>query len=219
MLGSPADEPRWACKRLPPFRSMKAADRYTAVFDRYLDELAARGVHVVETEIDRVPLADGQRRALLRPAGPRTATRSRSRSWPAVATSRPCSVRSSTPRSTVVDARVGLDAQLSNWAVCDGRLTYFDVTTPMLCTAEGRWELDTEVFLAELPWLLRAPVRRLVLPGIIRRYHAPPHGRPRSRRQSDQGATRVVDPDRPRGSRRAARSAADRGRGASRLSQ
>ena len=71
----------------------------------------------------------------------------------------------------VVDDRVGLDAQLSNWAMRDGRLTYFDVTSPMLRTAEGFSELDVEVFLASLPWPLRAPVRRFVLPGILHRYH------------------------------------------------
>ena len=68
---------------------------------------------------------------------------------------------------------VGLDAQLSNWAVVDGRLRYFDVTTPLLRGADGRPELDTGLFLASLPWLLRAPVRRFVLPDIIQRYHTP----------------------------------------------
>ena len=33
--------------------------------------------------------------------------------------------------------------------------------------------LDTGIFLASLPWLLRAPVRRFVLPGILERYHQP----------------------------------------------
>jgi hypothetical protein len=172
VLGSPADEPRWACKRLPPFRSMKAADRYTAVFDRYLDELAARGVHVVETEIDRVSLADG--RVAFYCVQPVLAPDALAITIVAGGGDAPALLGEIVDAALkVVDARVGLDAQLSNWAVCDGRLTYFDVTTPMLCTAEGRWEIDTEVFLAELPWLLRAPVRRVVLPGIIRRYHAP----------------------------------------------
>jgi hypothetical protein len=73
----------------------------------------------------------------------------------------------------VVDERVGLDAQLSNWAVSDGRLTYFDVTTPLLRRADGSEALDTGVFLASLPWMLRAPVRRFVLADIMERYHDP----------------------------------------------
>jgi hypothetical protein len=73
----------------------------------------------------------------------------------------------------VVDDRVGLDAQLSNWAMVDGQLAYFDVTTPLLRRADGGEVLDTGIFLASLPWLLRAPVRRFVLPGILERYHQP----------------------------------------------
>jgi hypothetical protein len=71
----------------------------------------------------------------------------------------------------VVDPLVGLDAQLSNWAWIDGRAVYFDVTTPLLRRPDGSTELDTGVFLASLPWALRSPVRRFVLPGILARYH------------------------------------------------
>ncbi len=73
----------------------------------------------------------------------------------------------------VVDQRVGLDAQLSNWGLTDGGLSYFDVTTPLLRTDDGADALDPGLFLAALPWLLRAPVRRFVLPDIIERYHRP----------------------------------------------
>ncbi len=75
--------------------------------------------------------------------------------------------------SSVVDTTVGLDAQLSNWAVVDERLTYFDITTPFLRDSHGNSELDTDVFLASLPWALRAPVRRFVIPGVVERYHDP----------------------------------------------
>ena len=50
---------------------------------------------------------------------------------------------------------------------------YLDVTTPFLRDAAGTAELDTEVFLSSLPWLLRPVVRRLVVPGILDRYHRP----------------------------------------------
>jgi hypothetical protein len=72
-----------------------------------------------------------------------------------------------------VDERFGLDAQLSNWALVDDRAVYLDVTTPLLRDGEGATELDTDVFLASLPWLLRPAVRRFVVPGIIDRYHDP----------------------------------------------
>jgi hypothetical protein len=41
----------------------------------------------------------------------------------------------------------------------------------MLRAGDGSSDLDTEVFLASLPWLLRGGVRRCVLPGILSRYH------------------------------------------------
>ena len=100
------------------------------------------------------------------------ATRSRPRSWRGGGDDVPALLGDIVDATlAVVDERVGLDAQLSNWAVCDGRLTYFDVTTPMLRADDGSSELDTEVFLASLPWLLRGGVRRFVLPGILNRYH------------------------------------------------
>jgi hypothetical protein len=173
VLGWPANEPRWACKRLPPFPSADAADRYCAAFERYLDELARRGVHVVETEIGRVPRAQGEVVLYcVQPVLPADTL------GPAIVALGGAAARALLggivdTALAVVDARVGLDAQLSNWAMRDGRLTYFDVTTPMLAAPDGSSELDTEVFLASLPWLLRAPVRRFVLPDILGRYHAP----------------------------------------------
>jgi hypothetical protein len=41
----------------------------------------------------------------------------------------------------------------------------------MLRRADGSTELDTDVFLTSMPWLLRAPVRRFVVPDILARYH------------------------------------------------
>ena len=73
----------------------------------------------------------------------------------------------------VVEETLGLDAQLSNWALVDDHLAYFDVTTPLLADPGGAQRLDTEIFLASLPWALRTPVRRFVLPGIVERYHRP----------------------------------------------
>jgi hypothetical protein len=172
VLGWPAAEPRWACKRLPPFPSTAAADRYAAVFARYLDEISHRGIHVLDTEIGRVPIADG-RVALycVQPVLPAdTLATAIVRNGGDDAAPLLANIVNAT--LAVVDERVGLDAQLSNWALCDSRLTYYDVTTPMLRAADGSSELDTEVFLASLPALLRGGVRRFVLPGILERYHA-----------------------------------------------
>ncbi len=173
VLGWPADAPAWACKRLPPFPDEAAANRYVAVFDRYTAELGRRGVHVLDTEQHRLGAGDGTE--VLYCVQPVLAADSL-----AVAIARDEPDRAEALLGAiveavlaVVDASVGLDAQLSNWAVVDGRLAYFDVTTPLLRRADATSELDAEVFLASLPWALRAPVRRVLLPGILERYHEP----------------------------------------------
>lgn len=170
VLGWPTDAPRWACKRLPPFPNRAAADGFVAVFDRYLAELGAREVDVVETGIDRIPLGSG--RVSLYCVQPVLPAESLGPAVLAQGVGAAGLLRNIVDTALrVVDDRVGLDAQLSNWAVVDGRFRYFDVTTPLLRGADGRPELDTGLFLASLPWLLRAPVRRFVLPDIIERYH------------------------------------------------
>lgn len=173
VLGWPSNQPRWACKRLPPFPSASAVDAYTSVLEEYLTELDACGVHVVRTEVQRVAMADGRTAVYcVQPAlepeemavaivagGGEDADRLLGAIVEVI--------------MDMVDERVGLDAQLSNWAMTDEGLTYFDVTTPMLRRADGSEALDTSIFLASLPWLLRAPVRRFVLPDIMERYHRP----------------------------------------------
>ena len=172
VLGWPTGAPQWACKRLPPFPSTAAADRFVDVFRRYLAVLEARGVHVVETGVDRVALADG--RVVLYCVQPVLPAAQLAPAIVAADDDADELIGEIVDTALrVVDDTVGLDAQLSNWARCDGQLTYFDVTTPLLRGPDGRSELDTEVFLASLPWALRAPVRRFVLPGILRRYHTP----------------------------------------------
>ena len=171
VVGWPGDAPRWACKRLPPFPSHDAVDDYAATLGTYLDELDRRGMRVVATEVHRMPLDDG-----------RLAVYCVQPVLPSDAMAVDIVARGGGPAEKVlaaivdavlgvVDDRVGLDAQLSNWAVVDGQLAYLDVTTPLLRRADGGEVLDTGIFLASLPWVLRAPVRRLVLPGILERYH------------------------------------------------
>jgi hypothetical protein len=173
VLGWPLDLPQWACKRLPLFPSVAAADDYASTLEAYLTELGRRGVQVVSTEVHRVVLGDGRVavycvQAALPPdeLAVDIARRGGDRADRML-------VEIVETVLGVVDDRVGLDAQLSNWAVTAGRLSYFDVTTPMLRRADGSEALDAGLFLASLPWLLRGPVRRFVLPGILERYHRP----------------------------------------------
>lgn len=177
VLGSPADQPTRACKRLPVFRDRRAAAAYRALFDRYLGHLTACGVVPVASELVELPGPDGTVVSyvvqpvlppdtlvpeVLRAAEPDA-------EHPVLA-----AICAAVPR--VVDDRNGLDGQVSNWAVLDdGQLAYLDVTTPMLFDAHGRTELELDLFLAAYPWLLRAPIDRFVAPGVIGAYRDPRH--------------------------------------------
>ncbi len=72
-----------------------------------------------------------------------------------------------------VDDWVGLDGQISNWAVDNGDLLYIDVTTPLLRDASGSERLDVGLFIASLPWALRGAVDRFLLTEILSHYYDP----------------------------------------------
>jgi hypothetical protein len=174
VLAWPPGEHRWACKRLPPFPDVGAFDAYRRVFDDYLQSLRSQGIDVVDTHLGTVARDDGTLAAYcVQPALPHDVLvpsllrrRDAGRIHPVFEAVADAVVRVTSPS-------VGLDAQLSNWAWCDGTLRYFDVTTPMLLDASGQPLLDTGLFLAALPWALRATVRRFVLPGVFARFTNP----------------------------------------------
>jgi hypothetical protein len=164
----------WACKRLPVFSSAARFDAYRAVFDDYLEALTGRGVTVVDSRLEPVGTTDGQvvaycvqpmldsdtlAPALLARADPAEGRR-------LLDTIIGC-------LADVVDPQLGIDGQLSNWAVDGSGVVYFDITTPLLRDEQGRERLDTELFLASLPAALRLAVRRFLLDGIFAPYYSP----------------------------------------------
>ncbi|MBI2168829.1 MAG: hypothetical protein HYU28_04905 [Actinobacteria bacterium] len=171
VLGWPADEPGLAVKRSPATTD-EPARAYADLFDRYLKELAERGVDVVDTELMRIDRDDGSVvlysiQELLDSAT--LATEFLKTASPADVARVFEGVRDAT--LAVCDPILGLDSQISNWAVQDGHLRYFDVTTPFMADADGCPLLDVEPFLKALPAVLRPALRRFVLPDVIARYH------------------------------------------------
>lgn len=162
---------QWACKRLPPFASRAAAERYAGTARSYIDQLSSAGVRVIDTDLRPIPGVGGE--AVLycvQPTlSPATLAVELVRDDPEQAPVLLGDIIDTI--GSVVDTTLGLDGQLSNWALVDARLTYFDVTTPLCCRDDGSSELDVGVFLASLPWLLRGLVGRFVVPRIIARYH------------------------------------------------
>jgi len=70
-----------------------------------------------------------------------------------------------------IDSRLGLDAQLSNWAWGEGDLRFLDISTPFVRDERGRESFDVELHLASVPWALRGAVRRFALGAILDKYY------------------------------------------------
>jgi len=158
-----------AAKRLPAMTGEQLSE-YKEILARYLDDLRARGVRPVKSTVFSVgsdpftPYCVQPLQPLLLVDELRTAD------------------------SNIIDRRVqqivevvvgavdgwlGLDGQISNWAVDGDQLLYIDVTTPLLRDAAGKDELDTDLFIASLPWALRGSVRRFLLDEILSHYYDP----------------------------------------------
>jgi hypothetical protein len=161
-----------AAKRLPLFDTDARFARYREAFGEYLKALDDAGLRVVPSRLATTPAANGQIAAwclqplldpeALAPVWLRTADRDAVRRLLGRITDHVVSA---------VGPTLGLDGQLSNWAVVDGEVQYFDVTTPMMRDANGREALDTDLFLASLPFALRGLVRRFLLNTILDKYY------------------------------------------------
>ena len=168
VLGWPPEAPRYACKRLPPFRSRERFEAFRETLEDYLEALRAAGVRVVETEMRAIAQGDGTVAGyVVQPLLPSEELA------PAVLggldpdTGHPLVEALAATIAAAVSPSVGLDAQLSNWTWNGSELTYFDVTTPLIWSAEGESRLDLDLLVEAFPALLRWPLRRFVAPGIL----------------------------------------------------
>lgn len=171
VLGWPTDDPRFACKRMPTFPSRPRFDAYRQTLDDYVAMLGEAGVIVIETEMRGVGHDDGsvvgyvvQPVLSLESLAPAILHRSDP------ASGHPLVTAVAEAAARTVSPRLGLDAQLSNWAWEDGRLSYIDVSTPMLWDEQGRSRLDLDPLAQAYPGALRGPLRRLVAPRILDGY-------------------------------------------------
>ncbi len=172
VLGWPTGSPTVACKLLPPMAPAQLA-AYRRVFGRYLDTLGTTGVIVPRSEIHTVHRPDGVEVGyVVQPVLPGEALAPRRLAAAAPRADHPLLLAIVDAVRRTVSDRVGLDAQLSNWALVDGTLWYLDVTTPMLRDAAGREQLDLEPVIGSVPAALRPAVRRFVAPDILARYYA-----------------------------------------------
>jgi hypothetical protein len=173
----PEPDGPFACKRMPPFTEARFA-AYQPAFDDYLVALARRGISVVPTELVHRRRADGRIVAYcIQPVLPRESL------LPEVL--RTLSERDDAELrvgsllgalldhvARVVDEHVGIDAQVSNWAVDGAGLVYLDVSTPFLRDADGNDRFDCDTYLESIPAVFRGFARRFVIPGVVETYHS-----------------------------------------------
>jgi len=167
-------EDAFAAKRLPLFDTTARLEAYRGAFDCYLRTLSEAGIHVVSSRLESTPAVDGSIAAwCLQPLlDPRTLAPNWLRQENAENT-RWLFERITDHVVSAVSPHLGLDGQLSNWAVVERNVLYFDVTTPMMRDDRGHEALDTDLFLASLPWALRGLVRRFLLHSILDKYYRP----------------------------------------------
>ena len=162
-----------ACKRLPPLSDTTRLERHCALILEYVDRLEAAGIAVIDTAVQ---LAYRHGYAAAYVVQPQL---ERSTLVPVVmASMAPGPARALAgmvfDRVELANAvGIGLDANLSNWAVRDGRPLYIDVSTPMLRDAAGRHRLDSDLFVSTMPVLLRGLVRRYFVKDLLDRYYVP----------------------------------------------
>jgi hypothetical protein len=163
-----------ACKRLPPFPDERAFEAYRSAFGAQLEAFADGGVPVLPTALAEVSRPGARPVAYcVQPLVEREALLP-------VRMAREPEAWVGEHVEGIIDVVLGyvgptrgLDAQLSNWVVVDGRLAYVDVTTPLLRDERGCERLDVDVFLASLPWAVRGLVRRFAVGGILDAYYSP----------------------------------------------
>jgi hypothetical protein len=159
-------------KPLPLFPSRTAFDAYSSVLGKHFQILEGGNVGVLPTTLQGLERERGAWAGwLIQPKVP--AERLLPQYLRSAERGEAIAVLSNLAAhiTAVVSPRFGLDADITNWCV-DGaeRLLLLDSSTPLVRDDRGRALLDLDIFLAHIPRLLRALVRRFVVPRLINKF-------------------------------------------------
>lgn len=151
----------FACKRFPVFRSRDVAEAHQSLIGRYVADLRAHGVRVLDSSFVYVPL-EGGRVALYLVQDVLDHTRIGPEYF------RSLDIPEASERyrqilavlKGVVSGRLAPDGQLSNWVFLDEGLCYLDISTPFMRGPDGKelcaWETLSETVLSGLLRPLRS---------------------------------------------------------------
>ncbi len=163
---------QFACKRLVPFSSRQAAERYAALIASYVEQLGACGFDVVETETPILERSQGHVLYCVQPLlAPGTLGPDFLRGKTA-GEAAPYVQRIFEKIEASVSPSLAPDGQLSNWAFEGERLRYLDVGTPFLRDERGRQLVDFTEQTRALPAPVRVIVDRFMLREILSAYHS-----------------------------------------------
>jgi hypothetical protein len=170
-IAYPQPAPRWACKRMPPARSVDVAQRFKCYVERYIRELERASTRVVPTHCQIVPAKGGRWAlylcqpivdgALLGPNALRR--RVPDARDPYLISILTAITRANTPHLAV-------DPQLANWAMIDGEPWMLDVSTPFMREPNGAIALDSRVLTEPYPAVIRPILRKWVVPSTVERF-------------------------------------------------
>ena len=155
-LGYPAAAPTHVCKRTPPF-SAAGFRQYADAVDRYVDEVRASGLQVVDSEVRSVPRQDSLIAYLVQPLLDADSIGHKVLGSAEPDPEHPFVVALG-EAVLVASQRMSIDAQVTNWSWDGSALTLLDVGTPFLWDEQGDLAFSMDPFLTMLP----APTRSLV---------------------------------------------------------
>lgn len=160
---------RVAAKRLPNYPNTASRRAHRQLMQEYIDILETNGIVVLPTSFEELgddvlytvqPLVEQELLAV------EVLRRADDREGEALLET----VIAGTA-AVAGDPLLGLDVQLSNWVVVDGAVRYFDISTPFIRDPATHLSLlDTSLYVASLPWLLRMPVQRFLAEAIVAEY-------------------------------------------------
>ncbi|MGB8861628.1 MAG: DUF6206 family protein [Ilumatobacteraceae bacterium] len=171
VIAWPTAQPQVALKRVPPFRDASAAQRYAEVCEQFFGTLTAAGVGVWPTTLHPLQRSDGKTVVYHRqPIADMSQLGSNVLRAAAPADGHPLIDAIVDAAARVCTPTTGFDCQMANWLWDGTTATQIDFTSPFVLT-DDRKELvyDSNAFLQEYPWALRAYLKK-ELTGLMHRF-------------------------------------------------
>ncbi len=174
------DYPDIAFKRIPMFRSIEQVERYIQTYYEYIDLLTAAGLKIPESGAEYVVTSDNRivlfiMQKKLDPESichkiVQKAEKNHAIELFGRVLNEMKKVYDFNDAKRDEKLEIGVDGQISNWAVSDGEIYYFDTSTPMI-RKNGIDQLDTDVFLRACPPGIRILLEKIFLQDILDRYY------------------------------------------------